>query len=263
MPAISSAPPASGDSLSPELRQSLAAVTPPVQVAGEHHRWTVEEYHRLGEAGGFQYGDLGPHETRVELLNGVIVNKYAEGDTLDEVRLRWTRDMYERLVARGGFEGLRVELIRGHILDKVSPQGSPHSTAVALVQEALSEVFRDGAHVRVQLPIRGLHDSEPEPDLAVVAGTPRDYAREHPGSALLIVEISDSSLQHDRTAKLAVYAASGFPEYWVVNVRDACLEVHREPVGDTYRSRFILRDEESVSPLTRPSASIPVADLLP
>ena len=255
--------PAVAPRVPPSSASALEAVTPPVQTAGEHHRWTVEEYHRLGEAGGFQFGDLGPHETRVELLQGVIVNKYAEGSTWDEIRLRWTRDMYERLVANGGFDGLQVELIRGHILDKMSPQGSPHSTAVSLALAALTEAFGTSGHLRVQLPLRALGDSEPEPDLAVVAGTARDYAREHPSSALLVVEVADSSLQSDRTNKLAVYAASGFPEYWIVNVPDSRLEVYRDPEGDTYGSWVTLGDDAHVSPLTRSDASISVADLLP
>ena len=245
------------------LASAAEALTPPVQTAGAHHRWTVEEYHQLGRAGGFLYGDLGPHETRVELLKGVIVNKYAEGDTLDDRRLRWTRDMYERLVERGGFDGLKVELIRGHILDKVSPQGSLHSTGIQVAAAALRDVFGEGADVRVQLPVRALSESEPEPDLAVVAGSPRDYVREHPSAALLVVEVAQTSLENDRTTKLAVYAASGFPEYWIVNLRDSTLEVYRDPQGETYRSRRILDVDGEVSPLTRSSASVPVADLLP
>lgn len=244
------------------LASAAEAVTPPVQTAGAHHRWTVEEYHQLGAAGGFLYGDLGPHETRVELLDGVIVNKYAEGATLEERRLRWTRDMYERLVENGGLDGLRVELIRGHILDKMSPQGGPHSTAITLL-DALADTFRDGAHVRVQLPIRALNESEPEPDLAVVPGAARDYIREHPSSALLVVEVAQSSLENDRTKKLAVYAASGFPEYWIVNLAEHMLEVYRDPQGDVYLNRTTLAEDEAVSPLTRSNASILVADLLP
>lgn len=237
-------------------------VTPPVQTGGEPHRWTVREYHRLGDAGGFQFGDHGPFETRVELLHGVIYNKFPPGGG-EPGPLRWTRAMYERLVENGGLNGLRVELIHGEVVDKMSPHSTSHSTAVALVQQVLSEVFSDGAHVRAQLPIRAMNESEPEPDIAVVPGSARDYAHEHPASVLLVVEVSNTTLATDRTKKMAVYAESGFPEYWIVNVRDACLEVHRDPQGDTYLTRTVVRDDESVSPLTRSTASIAVADLLP
>ena len=237
-------------------------VSPPVQTAGEAHRWTVEEYHRLGDAGGFLYGDHGPHETRVELLHGVIYDKHPPGGG-PSAPLRWTRAMYERLVENGGFDGLRVELIHGQVLDKMSPQGSPHSTAIVLAHSVLSTAFSGGAHVRAQLPIRALNQSEPEPDLAVVAGTARDFAGEHPSAALLVVEVSHSTLQNDRTKKLAAYAESGSPEYWIVNIEDACLEVYRDPDGDTYRTRFVAREGEHVSPLTRSTARIAVSDLLP
>ena len=239
------------------------AVTPPVQTAGADHRWTVEEYHQLGRAGGFQYGDLGPHETRVELLRGVIVNKYAKGETWDDVCLRWTRDMYERLVERGGLDGLKVELIRGHVLDKVSPQGSPHSTAIQAVTEALREAFGESVTVRTQLPIRALNESEPEPDVAVVAGSFWNYVREHPSAALLVVGVAQTSLASDQTTKLSVYAESGFPEYWIVNLRDNTLEVYRDPQGETYPTRRVLGVDGGVSPLTRSTVSISVADLLP
>ena len=248
---------------SPTRPASTEVATPPVQTAGEHHRWTVAEYHQLGRAGGFQYGDLGPHETRVELLEGVIASKYAEGSTDDEIRLRWTRDMYERLVENGGFEGLRVELIHGQILDKVSPQGSPHSTAITLVQEALRDAFGRGVCVRVQLPLRALNESEPEPDVAIVAGSPRDYVSEHPSAALLVVEVADSSLAYDRTTKLAVYAESGFPDYWIANVHEGCVEVHRDPADGTYLSRRTYDEGDVITPLTRSDVTVPVADLLP
>ena len=238
-------------------------MVPRVQTAGEHHQWTVGEYHQLGAAGGFLYGDLGPHETRVELIEGVIVNKYADAETWEGWRLRWTRAMYERLVAGGGFDGLRVELIRGHILDKMSPQGSPHSTAVTLTQEALREAFGRSACIRVQLPLRALDESEPEPDVAVVAGSARDYIGEHPSAAFLVVEVSDSSLQYDQTAKLSVYAESGFPEYWIVDLQNGRLEVHRDPYGTAYRTRRTYEEGETVTLLTRSDVTISVADLLP
>ena len=192
----------------------------------------------------------------------MIYNKYPlDGDGPSP--LRWTRDMYERIAERGGLDGLRVELVHGYILDKMSPQGGPHSTGIGLAQEVLSEVFSEGAYVRVQLPIRALNQSEPEPDLAVVAGTPRDYTNEHPSAALLVVEVSHSTLATDRTKKLSVYAESGFPEYWILNIEDSCLEVYRDPDGTTYRTRSTLQENDCVSPLTRSTATIPVSDLLP
>lgn len=73
--------------------------------------------------------------------------------------------------------------------------------------------FGRGFDVRCQLPLAIDDHSEPEPDLAVVTGSPRDYRDAHPRTALLIVEVADSSLDFDRTRKLAGYARNGIPEY--------------------------------------------------
>jgi Putative restriction endonuclease len=131
---------------------------------------------------------------------------------------RWTRRDYERLAAQGFFRpGQRVELIEGVIYDR-APQNSHHSTAFRLAQEALRTVFppEAGYEIRGQLPLALGEDSEPEPDLAVVTGGIRDYLHHHPTTALLVVEIADSSLLHDRKRKIPLYARSGIPEAWQI-----------------------------------------------
>jgi Uma2 family endonuclease len=176
---------------------------------------------------------------------------------------RWTRDEYDRMVEAGilGPED-RVELIEGEILS-MSPQKSPHATGVQLAGDLLRALLRPGFVVRNQLPLALATDSEPEPDVAVVEGSPRDYRDAHPSTALLIVEVAEASLAYDRTVKKALYAACGIPEYWIVNLIEGVLEVHREPVGDDFRSRESLRPGAEVSPRCRPEARIQVSDLLP
>jgi Uma2 family endonuclease len=176
---------------------------------------------------------------------------------------RWTRKEYDRMVETGilGSED-RVELIEGEILT-MSPQKSRHATGVQLAGDALQGVFGQGFVVRRQLPLALAADSEPEPDVAVVEGGPRDYRDAHPSTALLIVEVAEASLAYDRTAKRALYAAAGIPEYWIVNLPDRALEVYREPLGSDYRSRLVLRPDDIVSPRARPEARILAADLLP
>jgi Uma2 family endonuclease len=233
------------------------AVTPPPGVPGRPHRWTRQEYMRLGEAGGF--------DTKVELLEGVIVDKWSEGETLEERRHRWTREEYERIAENGGFGELRVELIYGEVLEKMSPQGSRHATAMRAVQEYLRSAYADGFDVRAQLPLApdAVDASVPEPDLAVVPGTFRDYRDRHPTSAILVVEIADASLRTDKRLKARVYAEAGIPEYWIVNLIDDVVEVHREPAGDTYARIQAFSLDEEIAPLTRPDASVPVSALLP
>jgi Uma2 family endonuclease len=112
--------------------------------------------------------------------------------------------------------------------------------------------------------------SEPEPDVSVVRGSPRDYRYAHPSRPALVVEVALASLSLDRTRKCRAFARAGVPEYWIVNLVDRVLEVHREPgrLDDArrrwgYRSVQTLGPDAAVGPLAAPGARIPVADLLP
>jgi Uma2 family endonuclease len=175
----------------------------------------------------------------------------------------WTRQDYERMVADGLFQPEeRVELIEGVIYNR-SPQSSRHSTAVHVVAEALRRAFPQH-YLRIQAPLALGDLSAPEPDLAVVPGQPRDYRDGHPNQALLVVEVADSSLLHDRQRKVPLYAEAGIPETWILNLVQGTLEVYREP-GDTgYRSSTTLGASESVQIVAAESPlSIPVGDLLP
>lgn len=91
-------------------------------------------------------------------------------------------------------------------------QRTTHSTSLSLTQYLLERLFNDGVYVRVQLPMVLGESSKPEPDLAVVVGTPRDYLESHPSTALLIVEISDTTLIPDQTTKSSLYARAGIEE---------------------------------------------------
>jgi Uma2 family endonuclease len=178
---------------------------------------------------------------------------------------RWTRQEYERLADRGFFPSdKRVELIEGIIYD-MSPQNSLHATAVRLVYEALRTIFppTTGHEIRAQLPLALSEDSEPEPDLAVVRGSIRDFRDSHPTTALLLVEIADSSLLRDRKLKIPLYARCGIPEAWLLNLVRRELEVYRNLIDGVYQTRTVLRAGDSVSPLGRPEAVIKVSDLLP
>jgi Uma2 family endonuclease len=185
----------------------------------------------------------------------------------EPVDRRWTREEYYRLADGGYFAGQRVELIEGRILE-MPPHGLPHAASVELLTRFVSKAFPPGYRLRIQLPFRAADGSDPEPDVAVVAGDPRDPANGHPTSAILIVEVSDTSLRHDRR-KARLYAASNVADYWIVNLLDGTLEVHRNPLespSDTtppYASVRILTRDETIAPLGAPDATVKVADLLP
>lgn len=148
---------------------------------------------------------------------------------------RWTRIEYERMVDAGVFHpDARFELIDGEIID-MSPQGSYHATSIQVMAEYIRHLFGAGYHVRIQMPLALGEDSEPEPDLAVVTGGFMDYRDAHPQTAVLVVEVASSTLAYDRL-KAAVYASHGIPEYWLVNLKEHCLEVFQHPENGRYTS---------------------------
>jgi Uma2 family endonuclease len=132
-----------------------------------------------------------------------------------------------------------------------------------LVEEALRAAFGSGFDVRAQLPLAVDDRSEPEPDIAVVVGSPRDYRDSHPKTALLVVEVADSSVEFDRTRKLAMYARNGIEEYWILNLEARALEVYRQPCGSKYRDRRILDNSRQITPLHATGRPVPVSNLLP
>jgi Uma2 family endonuclease len=98
----------------------------------------------------------------------------------EAVLRRWTRSEYERLIDHGFLdEHDPIELIDGLLLVK-EPQPSPHRTAVLLVAKALERAFGEGWFVQTLSPIILDRRSEPEPDVCVVRGSPRDYLESHP-----------------------------------------------------------------------------------
>lgn len=182
---------------------------------------------------------------------------------------RWTVTDYYEMAELGKFENRRVELIEGEIVE-MSPMLAPHATAVALTQDELKRVFGVGYAVRGQSSFSLSDDSEPEPDVLVAPGSLRDYKHKHPSTAVLVVEISDSTLRYDRTIKASLYARSGVPEYWILNLQDRQLETFRAPIQDEdarfgwrYGETNILGENEAVSPLEAPTQALTIADMLP
>lgn len=185
-------------------------------------------------------------------------------------RRRFTRSEFERAGALGLFEGERLELIGGEIVRKVTPQQSAHAAAIRRVEEALRSVFNQGFDVRVQLPIALADHSEPEPDVSVVRGSFADYEQSHPTSALLVVEVADTSLRFDRGAKASLYAGARIPEYWIVNLVERIIEVHRDPRSDPslpFRAAYALVEQraegDDLTPSAAPDRVIRVVDLFP
>jgi Uma2 family endonuclease len=176
---------------------------------------------------------------------------------------RWTRQEFEQLASTGIFDPEdRLELLDGEIFH-MTPQSAWHATCIRLFEEALRRIYQKGYDIRVQMPLAIDERSLPEPDIAVVTGHLLDYQEAHPTTAVFVVEVSDSSLTHDKERKLPRYARNGIPEYWVINLSDFCLEVYRNPAGEAYQSHTIYHVGDTVSLLSHPAMRMPVADLLP
>lgn len=183
--------------------------------------------------------------------------------------IRWTREEFNHLLGLGCFDRRRVELLDGEIME-MAAQTNWHLAALTLVADALRLVFGTGYWVRVQGSLDLSPYSVPDPDVAVVVGDPRNPAPNNPTSALLIVEVSNTTLAYDRGRKRSVYAAAGIADYWIVNLVDGQLEVYRTPVPDStqpvsfgYASTTTLLPGATVTPLAAPQARIAVADLIP
>jgi Uma2 family endonuclease len=158
---------------------------------------------------------------------------------------------YHRLIEVGVLgEDDPIELLEGWIVFKMT-RNPPHDVAVALASKLLVRLLPDGWHVRPQAAIT-TDDSEPEPDLAVVRGDERLYRTRHPGPTdiLVVIEVSDTSLNRDRVEKARVYARAAVSTYWIVNLIDGHIEVYTDPSGPgatpSYRSRVNYTPGQSV-----------------
>jgi len=192
----------------------------------------------------------------------------AEIPLVEPVTKKWSREEYYKLDEQGWFLNQRVELFDGEIV-VVSPQSFSHAWCVDVITQRLKELFGEDYWVRSQLPITQEDRSEPEPDISVVRGS-RDRYSDHPQSAVLIVEVSITTLQFDKTKKANLYASMGVPDYWVLDLENRQLLVHRDsvkdenaPFGHRYQQAQMLPADGHVSPLEKPDAKLAVADMLP
>ena len=164
------------------------------------------------------------------------------------------------MVDLGLFDGENDELTRGFIV-RMSPQKSRHAGAAQFLNHFFVQALvpEGRASVRVQLPLAVTADSEPEPDVALVAaGTYRDH---HPENAFLVIEVAETSLAIDRE-KANVYAEGGIPEYWLVDTAHEGVEVRSDVVDGVYTRLTPYRRGETLKAGAFPDLAVPVGDLL-
>ena len=156
----------------------------------------------------------------------------------------------------------RIELLDGEII-VMPPIGEPHSDGTDRLGSDLTYNLHGRARVRVQGPVQLNDVSLPQPDIAVLR-LRDDYHLERATAedVLLLIEVSDTSLEFDRGEKLARYAAAGIPEVWIANVQARQIEGYSDPVDGAYRSRRVVDAEGSISPLAFPDVELAVGDFL-
>jgi Uma2 family endonuclease len=140
----------------------------------------------------------------------------------------------------------RVELIEGEIVE-MSPIGEPHAASVDVMAEMLREALGRSVIIRVQNPIVLNDHSEPQPDISVLKRRDDFYRHAHPRTedVLLVIEVSDSTLEYDRQIKVPLYARAGIPEVWIVNINEERVETFADVSGGTYQTTaFVSRGEE-------------------
>lgn len=151
-------------------------------------------------------------------------------------RRRFTVDEYHRMGETGILdEDDRVELLEGAIVE-MTPIGSRHVGLVMRIQRLLHERVADDARVSVQNPLRLGRHSEPEPDLVVLRERDDDYFDALPAAedALLVIEVSETSIDRDREVKVPLYARHDIPEVWIVDLERNCIERYVGPTDEGY-----------------------------
>jgi Uma2 family endonuclease len=156
----------------------------------------------------------------------------------------------------------RIELIEGELFD-MSPIGPPHSSKVNRIIRLFSKVAGEKAIVSAQNPVILGDISAPQPDLALLRWREDFYEQAHPGpeDILVLVEVADSSLAHDRDRKLPLYARFSVPEVWLVDVMSEYLDVHRDPQEGAYRTVFRVKDLSSVGIAALPGIELDLRSL--
>jgi Uma2 family endonuclease len=170
---------------------------------------------------------------------------------------------YHRMIQAEVFEpDERVELLEGQII-QMAAKGTAHSAAITRIERLLKQRIKGTMLLRLQDPVALSDYSEPEPDIAVVFADPLDYETHHPAPAeiYLLIEVSDTTLQYDLTAKALAYGRAGIADYWVFDVNACRLHVFREPTDQGYQRQLSLAAATTISPLSFPDCEIRVGEM--
>jgi Uma2 family endonuclease len=198
-------------------------------------------------------------------MGGMSVASKVRNMDLQLVHHRFSLEQYEEMIEHGILDSDdRVELLAGEIVEEMG-EGSRHMSSVARLNRYFVTALGHRAILLPHGPIALPPDSMPELDITLAVEREDFYSSRRPlaSDVLLLVEVSDSSLQKHRTLKLRIYAEAGISEYWIVNLVDNVIEVYAGPVDGRYASPRTLRPGETIAPAAFPDVAMRVSDIIP
>lgn len=178
---------------------------------------------------------------------------------------KFTVDEFIRLAEVGILDSHdRIELLNGELII-MHAIGQRHAQAVTNLIADFGEQTRRRYMISAQNPVELEEYSAPQPDITLVPYSRRRTAKRHPNPSevFLIIEVADSSLHYDRGDKMRAYAAVGIREFWILNLEDDQLEIHRQPEGTGYRELLTIPADGTASPLAFPDVTISLSEIIP
>jgi Uma2 family endonuclease len=183
---------------------------------------------------------------------------------------RFTLPEYQKLAELGFFDAdSHIELINGEIVE-MAAKGRIHETCLRKLLKELPKLVGERATLQSQAPISLAPNSEPEPDFSIIKNRDDDYLYNHPEAddILLVMEVSDSSLDYDQNVKLSLYAKAEIDHYWIFNLVDSSLEVYSEPYQNNqgkygYLNKRIFLPNQTVSFTFYPEFSLDLSKVFP
>ncbi len=176
----------------------------------------------------------------------------------------FTVEDYHRMGESGILrEDDRVELIEGEIVD-MSPIGIKHASCVSRLNHLFSQKLGGRAIVNVQNPVCLDEHSEPQPDVVLLKYREDFYAAAHPKpqDVLLLIEVSDTSIDFDRDIKLPLYARHNIQEVWLVDIIAEKIETYSSPANGQYQEKHVLTRGKSLSPMAFSDVKVEAVGIL-
>lgn len=178
-------------------------------------------------------------------------------------RKRFTVTEFQRMVEAGILqEDDRCELLNGEIVQMVAV-GRKHAAKVNRLNGLFGRVLNNTIIVSVQNPVELGAFSQPQPDIALLRWQDDYYESAYPTAedVYLLIEVADSTLETDRAVQLPLYAQTGIPEVWIVDLLDQQVEVYRQPIEGAYADAQVFRTGQSLTIGALPEVSIGVDEI--